>query len=50
MGSNPIGALFDLRTFEGCSLKLTSFMTVNLLAVLSSSFTFKSQMKIFFLI
>ena len=55
MGSNPIGALemspilIRSQNLVNCSMKVISFMTVTLLAVLRSSFTFKGQILDFFL-
>ena len=54
MGSNPIGALemspilIRSQNLVNCSMKVISFMTVTLLAVLRSSFTFKGQILDFF--
>ena len=55
MGSNPIGTLemspilIRSQNLVNCSMKVKSFMTVTLLAVLRSSFTFKGQILDFFL-
>ena len=55
MGSNPIGTLemspilIRSQNLVNCSMKVISFMTVTLLAVLRSSFTFKGQILDFFL-
>ena len=54
MGSNPIGALemspilIRSQNLVNCSMKVITFMTVTLLAVLRSSFTFKGQILDFF--
>ena len=54
MGSNTIGALemspilIRSQNLVNCSMKVISFMTVTLLAVLRSSFTFKVQILDFF--
>ena len=55
MSSNPIGTLemspilIRSQNLVNCSMKVISFMTVTLLAVLRSSFTFKGQILDFFL-